>query len=153
MIKVLFVCLGNICRSPMAEAVFAWQVRQAGLDHKIECDSAGTGRWHLGEQPHMGTRHILDLNGIPWNHRAREITEKDLKEFDYIIPMDRTNEFDIRSMEFPAARIALLMAFAPEMGVEEVPDPYYTGGFDEVYELVQKGASGLLAEIRKEHSL
>jgi protein-tyrosine phosphatase len=153
MIKVLFVCLGNICRSPMAEAVFSWQVRQAGLDHKIECDSAGTGRWHLGEQPHMGTRHILDAKGIPWNHRAREITEGDLQLFDYIIPMDRTNELDILSLGFTKARVKLLMSFTPEAGVDEVPDPYYTGEFEEVYELVQKGAAGVLAEIREEHAL
>src|SRR5437868_4309094 len=125
MIKVLFVCLGNICRSPMAEGVFANLVREAGLEDKIEIDSAGTGSWHIGEKAHRGTLAVLDKNRIPYNGRARRLTRDDLKTYDYIIPMDEENLADIKTLGSVKGKMALLLSFAPELGVSEVPDPYF----------------------------
>src|SRR5262244_2724153 len=98
MVRVLFVCLGNICRSPMAEAVFAHKVRAAGLENKIEADSAGTGHWHLGEPPHPGTQRILRARNIAFDHSARLLTRDDLDAFDYILTMDEMNLRDVRSL-------------------------------------------------------
>lgn len=153
MIRVVFVCLGNICRSPMAEAVFQQLVREAGLDDKIEADSAGTGHWHIGEPPHRGTRAILEKHHIPYTSCARLLSRRDLDEAAYLIAMDNENLADIRALGSGRARIARLMDYAPERGVEEVPDPYYNGRFEEVYDLVKDGAAGLLAAIRREHGL
>ncbi len=156
MIRVLFVCLGNICRSPMAEGVFQYMVDEAGLSDDILVDSAGTGSWHVGEQAHSGTRQVLRQNDIPYNGRSRKFTRQDFDNFDYILAMDRSNERDIRALlrgDETDAEIRLFMSFAPETGVEEVPDPYYKGRFDFVYELVSKASAGLLAHIREQHDL
>jgi protein-tyrosine phosphatase len=153
MVRVLFVCLGNICRSPMAEAVFAHKVREAGLEDAIEADSAGTGHWHVGEPPHSGTRRILAREGIAYAGRARLIAPADFDRFDYIVAMDRQNRRDIEAMGSGRARVVLFMDYAPHLGVAEVPDPYYDGRFDAVYDLVQEAAEGLLAAIRREHGL
>src|SRR4051812_26586452 len=91
MIRVLFVCLGNICRSPMAEAVFLHKVKAAGLDGEISADSAGTGNWHVGAPPHSGTRRILSAKGIAYEGRARQLSRSDLDSFDYILTMDEQN--------------------------------------------------------------
>ena len=153
MIRVLFVCLGNICRSPMAEALFRHRVRLAGLQDKIEADSAGTGDWHVGEPPHAGTARLLAENKIEYDHCARQLTLRDLNDFDYIITMDAMNLEDVRALGRGRARVAPLLSFAPDAGTTEVPDPYYTGNFEEVYGLVSEAADGLLAAIRREHSL
>ena len=153
MIRVLFVCLGNICRSPMAEAVFTHLVNEAGLQKQIVADSAGTGDWHIGQPAHVGTLKMLTRNGIDYQGRARLIAPEDLEDFDYIITMDDSNLKNVRRLGKGRARVAPLMSFAPETGVAEVPDPYYSGGFERVYELVQEGAAGLLQEIRQEHGL
>src|SRR5258708_39423554 len=121
MIRVLFVCLGNICRSPMAEAVFAHLVEEAGLSDRISADSAGTGHWHLGERPHNGTRRVLEKNSIAYDHRARLLEEEDVNRFDYIIAMDRHNLRDIKALRGGRARIGLLMDYAPQLAVAEVP--------------------------------
>lgn len=156
MIRVLFVCLGNICRSPMAEAVFRHKVRAAGLEGQIEADSAGTGDWHAGSPAHPGTRRLLADNEIDCDHCARQITREDFDGFDYILTMDEENLSAVRALARSGkgrARIGPLMDFAPSASVREVPDPYYTGGFAEVYALVSEAAEGLLAHIRKEHGL
>lgn len=88
---VLFVCLGNICRSPMAEAIFRSQVEQAGLARMISCDSAGTGAWHIGKPPHPGTRRVLQKHSLATPHLARVVTQSDFTRFDYLIAMDRDN--------------------------------------------------------------
>ena len=153
MIRVLFVCLGNICRSPMAEAVFRHKVTLAGLQDKIEADSAGTGDWHVGERPHPGTRRILADNGVEYDHCARQLTARDLDTFDYVITMDEANRRGVERLGKGRARVVGLLSHAPRTGVAEVPDPYYTGDFDEVYGLVSEAAEALFASIRREHGL
>jgi protein-tyrosine phosphatase len=152
-VRVLFVCLGNICRSPMAEAVFNHLVQGANLQHAIEADSAGTGDWHIGQPAHHGTRSILQKNNIPYDGRGRQIARNDLDEFDYIVTMDNENLSDVQLLGSGRAKIAPLLSYATDAGTHEVPDPYHTGGFEGVYQLVHAGAAGLLDTIRKEHRL
>ena len=153
MIRVLFVCLGNICRSPMAESVFLHQVRTAGLETQIEVDSAGTGDWHIGDRPHEGTLEILKKNGIAEGSRARQIRVSDLSAFDYLIVMDNSNRENVAKLGQSAAQVHRLLDFVPETANREVPDPYFTGDFAGVYELVERGCAALLAEIRESHNL
>jgi protein-tyrosine phosphatase len=159
MIRVLFVCLGNICRSPMAEAVFQHMVNQEGLADQIEADSAGTGEWHIGSAAHPGTLAVLQTNGIAYDGRGRTLHPTDMRNFDYIIPMDNDNLRNVQRLHKlagGAAKVALLLDFseaAKKAGLREVPDPYLTGGFENVYSLVTDGAAGLLAAIRREHDL
>ncbi len=153
MVRVLFVCLGNICRSPMAEAVLAHKVREAGLEKEIEADSAGTGDWHLGQPPHRGTRALLKQRRIDYTHAARLITPVDLEEFDYVLTMDNQNLANVRAMGTGRAVVRPFLEYAPHLLLCEVPDPYLTGGFSEVYDLVDAAADGLLAAIRAEHDV
>jgi protein-tyrosine phosphatase len=160
MIRVLFVCLGNICRSPVAEAVFTHLVREAGLEDQIEIDSAGTGDWHVGQPAHRGTRAVLRENGIEYSGCGRQITQDDLQLFDYVITMDDENLANVRALANEAqstrARITPLLDYAPDTvknNTREVPDPYFGGGFDIVYRLVHAGCSGLLDHIRCERKL
>ncbi len=153
MIRVLFVCLGNICRSTMAEALFRHKVREAGLEDQIQADSAGTGDWHLGEPPHPGTMQILAENGVEYEHRARQITARDLNEFDAIITMDEANRRGVLKLGQGKAVVTSLLSYAPTLGVAEVPDPYLTGNFGEVYPLVDAATEGLLAALRERHGL
>lgn len=152
MVRVLFVCLGNICRSPMAEGLFRHMVREAGLETQIQVDSAGIGGWHIGAPPHEGTRRILTARGVDVTGLvARQVSATDLVRFDYIIAMDQENVTALKRLQRAAGElpIHLLMEFAPEAAAREVPDPWYTGNFTEVYELVEAGCRGLLAHIRK----
>jgi protein-tyrosine phosphatase len=153
MIRVLFVCMGNICRSPMAEGVFQQLVEQAGLHDQFICDSAGTAGYHAGETAHRGTLAILQKNGIPYNGRSRQLTRADLKNFDYILAMDEDNLAGIRSLGGSTAKVNLFLDYAPNQPIREVPDPYYNDRFDTVYDLVLAASEGLLAEIRREHNL
>ena len=98
MVRVLFVCLGNICRSPMAEAVFAHKVKAAGLENEIQADSAGTGDWHLGQPPHRGTRDLLKKRKIDYTHKARRVTPVDLEDFEYVLTMDAQNLTNVRAI-------------------------------------------------------
>ena len=157
MIRVLFVCLGNICRSPMAEAVFAHLVNEAGLQNEIEVDSAGTGDWHVGAPAHHGTQEVLREAGIEYSGCGRQITREDLQNFDYIITMDNENLANVRALITgstpPKARIVPLLEYSREAQAQdmaEVPDPYFVGGFDVTYQLVDSGCRGLLETIRRE---
>ncbi len=150
-IRVLFVCMGNICRSPMAEAVFRSLVKEAGLASTFEIASVGTGSWHVGERPHPGTQAILQRNGISvGDKRAQRLSPSDLDYYDYIIAMDQENIDDMAQIHSTAPRgeIHRLLEFAPSGGSLDVPDPYYTGCFDRVYDLVTAGCQGLLGYIR-----
>ncbi|WP_164217518.1 low molecular weight protein-tyrosine-phosphatase [Virgibacillus sp. YIM 98842] len=156
MISVLFVCLGNICRSPMAEAVFRDKLEQKGLTGKISVDSAGTGDYHVGKEPHKGTRELLDRNHISYEGMlARQVSYGDWSKFDYIIAMDDQNITDLSRInkETEDVYIAKLMDFVDDPGDENVPDPYYTGNFDYTYELVSEGCSKLLDFILKKHTI
>ncbi len=155
MIRVLFVCLGNICRSPMAEAVFLHLVREAGLSDKIEVDSAGTGDWHIGARPHKGTLAVLKKNGVPVDSRARQVRLEDLDDFDFIITMDATNSKNVLALsrEAPRAHVARLLDYVPDAPEKNVPDPYFTGDFDGVYALVCTGCTHLLGYIRQKFEL
>jgi protein-tyrosine phosphatase len=154
-VRVLFVCLGNICRSPMAEGVFQHLVDEAGLSDTIQVDSAGTSGWHVGERAHRGTRNILREHGIDYHGRARQIRPQDFAQFDYILALDDSNLDDLRRMA-PAntqAVIKRFLDFADDVPTHEVPDPYYDGRFEEVYHLVRWGADALLAHIREEEGI
>jgi protein-tyrosine phosphatase len=155
MIQVLFICLGNICRSPMAEAVMHHLVREAGLEHQITVDSVGVGDWHIGQPAHRGTQAILHHHNIPYAGRARQITADDVANADYLIAMDGQNEADVSAMlpRDAEKRVHRLLEFAPTGFPRDVPDPYFTGNFDEVFHLVDVGCRGLLARIRETHSL
>lgn len=158
MIKVLFVCLGNICRSPMADAVFQQKVRDAGLDNQILVDSAGTGSWHVGETAHQGTLNVLKKHHIPYAGRARQFKQRDLRDFDYILAMDSSNLTNIRRYAGGESdgEIRLFLSYAKDAGtvdIETVPDPYYDNRFDYVFDLVNKGCDALLTYIKIKHEL
>lgn len=150
--KVLFVCLGNICRSPTAEAVFRQLLAQSSMRLDIEVASAGIGDWHIGEPPDQraqaaARRRGLDMSGI----RARQIVHEDFALFDLILAMDRQNFAELRRRA-PVQyreRVRLFLEFAPEVGAHDVPDPYYGGeaGFEEVLDLAEQAARGLLTHL------
>jgi protein-tyrosine phosphatase len=134
----------------MAEVVFRERVREAGLSEHIEVDSAGTGDWHVGKPAHAGTRGILAGKGFACDHRARVIARGDLDSFDHVVAMDGQNLRDIGALGSGRAVISLFLEHADGLSVRDVPDPYYTGNFEEVYALVDAAAVGLLARIRRE---
>jgi protein-tyrosine phosphatase len=153
-VRVLFVCLGNICRSPMAEAIFQRMVDEAGLTERFEVDSAGTGSWHVGEKAHSGTRRVLAAHGISYEGRARQIRAADMDDPEtYVVTMDRSNLRDLIAKFGDHPHLVRLLDFAVETGERDVPDPYYNGNFEYVYQLVADGCRGLLEAIRKEQNL
>lgn len=153
-INVLFVCLGNICRSPMAEAVFRNLVDEAGLSDKFHIDSAGTGSWHIGEKAHHGTRAILKEHGITYNGRARQITAQDMADpKTYVITMDQSNSDTLRRQFGTHSNQYRLLDFSSQAAESDVPDPYYTNNFAYVYQLVTDGCQGLLETIRQREGL
>ena len=153
MVRILFVCLGNICRSPMAHAILVHRVRALGLETQIEVDSAGTGDWHIGDAPHAGTLQILKTYNIEHPMQARQIVAADGDEFDYLIVMDDKNERDVRDVAAGRAHIARLLDYLPEMENKNVPDPYFTGDFDAVYQMLSAACENLLAEVRREQGI
>jgi len=154
MVSVLFVCLGNICRSPTAEGVFRDLVTRAGLGDHIHIDSAGTHAYHIGAPPDERSqaearRRGVDLSAL----RGRQAAAADFKCFDYILAMDRSNLHNLTRICPPGAqqRLRLFLDFAPHTVHREVPDPYYDDGFGRVYEMIEDAAQGLLADIRERH--
>jgi protein-tyrosine phosphatase len=137
----------------MAEAVFAHKVKEAGLADKILVDSAGTGGWHEGEPPHLGTRRVLESKMIEYSHRARILEPADFDNFDYILTMDEDNFRTVNRMKHGTAKVVRFMDFAPELEVREVPDPWYDGRFEHVYSLIDRAAQGLLEMIQSEKNL
>lgn len=151
--RVLFVCLGNICRSPLAEGVFRSLVDEAGLGARFEIDSAGTGSWHVGERPDARAVVVAREHGVELDSRARQVTEDDLGAFDFVIAMDHDNLGTLQRMAARSggdAAIQLLRAYDPDRDGDEVPDPYYggVGGFESVYQIVRRSCEGLLAQLR-----
>ena len=159
MIKVLFVCLGNICRSPMAEAIFHHQVQQADLGQSIHTDSAGTSNYHPGEPPDHRTLEVLRAQGIETQQTARQIKARDFQDFDYILAMDRNNFTNIERMADQQgkthARLKMMGAYAEAAGEPNVPDPYYGDlkNFADVYAMLAPACENLLSEIRETHNL
>ncbi|MBK1678854.1 low molecular weight protein-tyrosine-phosphatase [Rhodocyclus tenuis] len=154
MIKILFVCMGNICRSPTAEGVFRQLLRREGLEGAVEVDSAGTHGYHVGEAPDTRTQHAAASRGYDLSAmRARKVAPQDLEYFDIVLAMDRSNLETLQRMCLPAHldRLGLLMPYAPNFDDDEVPDPFYGlgYGFDLVIDMVEDASQGLLAVVRE----
>ena len=155
-VKVLFVCMGNICRSPTAHGVFRHLVTQAGLATRIEIDSAGTHAYHEGEPPDDRAQETALSRGIDIGDlRARRAAAEDFEYFDYVLAMDQDNYRRLSQICPPGmeGKLLLFMDYAPELRVREVPDPYYGGqcGFDQVFDMLEAAARGLLGEISRRH--
>jgi protein-tyrosine phosphatase len=154
--RILFVCLGNICRSPTAEGVMRSLVRQADLEDRIELDSAGTGAWHVGSPPDARASAAAAARGVVLEGQARKVAPEDFEEFDLILAMDGSNLHDLKQLaegEEQQAKVRLLREFDPASTGDrdlDVPDPYYGGenGFADVFEFVQAACEGLLEQIR-----
>lgn len=152
MLKLLFVCHGNICRSPMAEFVMKDIVRKNGLSDKIYVESSATSREEIGNDIHYGTKRKLTEMGIPFEKRgARQITKKDYEDFDYIILMDSYNVRNLKRIipEDNKNKVFKLLDFSKRKG-EDIADPWYTGNFDETYNDVIMGCEGLLLKLKTE---
>lgn len=158
-VRVLFVCMGNICRSPAAEAVMKQMVRDRGLQDKIRIDSAGTLGYHAGNPSDPRMRAAGTKRGYIFDHLARQVRREDFFEFDYIVAMDRDNLEGLKGFspvkENGRAEVSLLLEHCVEQGLCEVPDPYYGGpdGFEHVMDLVEAGCEALLARIVERHEL
>ncbi|MGD9689362.1 MAG: low molecular weight protein-tyrosine-phosphatase [Phycisphaerales bacterium] len=154
---ILFVCLGNICRSPLAKAVFAQQARARGVIDRFEIDSCGTGSWHAGGPADPRTLAVAKRFGIPMVHTARQFDPgADAGRFELILAMDRDNAAALRSMGAPRERVRLFRSFDPELRGEDgaaidVPDPYLGGpeGFEHMYHLISRASAGLLDHLQE----
>jgi protein-tyrosine phosphatase len=153
-VKLLFVCMGNICRSPTAEGVMRHLLREEGLEDEIVIDSAGTGAWHVGNPPDRRATAAARARGIALEGAARQVRPSDFEDFDLLLVADRENLADMRAIapdEEARAKVRLLRSFDPAAhGDLDVPDPYYGGpdGFEDVLDLIEAACRGLLAEIR-----
>lgn len=158
MVKVLFICMGNICRSPTAEGVFRAVVEEAGLSHRFEIDSAGTHAYHIGEPPDQRAQQAALGRGVDLsNQRARRVKESDFEYYDFVLAMDRDN---LGNLSYSCAdehsdKLQLFLDYAEHMNESEVPDPYYGGpqGFEHVLDLIEAASRGLLEHIQAKHNL
>lgn len=158
MTKVMFVCLGNICRSPLAEAIFKHKVKNRGLDDVLWADSAGTSDYHIGEPPDSRTVRNALKNGVTVDHRGQQLTVKHLDEYDYIFAMDSQNHASIQRLvngRRIRAKIDLIRSFDPLSPGGEVPDPYYGGehGFQEVFEMLDRSIEKLIDYLVEENGI
>lgn len=158
MVKVLFVCMGNICRSPTAEGVFRQIVEESNLTHRVEIDSAGTHAYHVGEPPDNRAQQAANRRGIDLSQqRARRVKDSDFEYYDYVLAMDRDNFSNLTYMcpDDHSHKIMLFLDFAQQMRESEVPDPYYGGaqGFEHVLDLIDAASRGLIEHILEKHKL
>jgi protein-tyrosine phosphatase len=156
-IGVLFVCLGNICRSPLAEGVFRHVVEEAGLADRFDIDSAGTSSYHTGSPPDARTVTVARQRGLDLDHAARQVADEDLHRFDYVLVMDASNRGKVQRRAAQTkgrAEVRMLREFDPDAAGElDVPDPYFGGddGFEAVHDMVERSCRALLDHIRAEH--
>lgn len=155
-IKVLFVCMGNICRSPTAEGVFRSLVSQHRLDEQVSIDSAGTHAYHIGSPPDRRSQAAALQRGVDLSQQvARHFDVADFDRFDYVLVMDHDNLQILNALcpEDHAQKLSLFLRFAPQLNEDEVPDPYYGGGrgFERVLDLIEAASEGLLADIRRRY--
>ena len=149
--KILFVCLGNICRSPAAEGIFMQKIKDRDLENLFVVDSAGTGGWHVGNLADSRMRETALSRGIKLTSRSRKIEESDLYEFDHILVMDNDNLYQVKSLiqdksHSVNSKIELILSYSKDSTLDEVPDPYYGGqsGFDKVLDLLDDALDGLI---------
>ncbi|MFN3999574.1 low molecular weight protein-tyrosine-phosphatase [Algoriphagus sp.] len=159
MIKVLFVCLGNICRSPLAEVIFNYKIQKMGLESQFKSDSAGTSDFHIGELPDERSIKCAKKNGLMMTHRARQVNRTDFRDFHYIIAMDENNLRNLNNLKdrykFPDKEIFLMRDFENgEQGLA-VPDPYYGGeeGFDEIFQILNQSIDDFLIKVKEVHQI
>ena len=154
MVRVLFVCLGNICRSPIAQGVFENVLRREGLEDEVFVDSAGTGTWHVGEPPDQRAQRSASARGLDLSsQRARRIAPDDCETFDYVLTMDEENYRAVASLCRGSAVVRPFLDFAKDTPEREVPDPFYGGpeGFEHVLNLVEEASEGLIEDLRVHH--
>jgi protein-tyrosine phosphatase len=154
MVRVLFVCMGNICRSPIAQGVFENVLQHEGLEDEVFVDSAGTGSWHIGEPPDERAQESAGLRGLDLSsQRARRIAPDDCQNFDYVLTMDEENYRAVAALCRGSAVVRPFLDFATDSPEREVPDPYYGGPdvFELVLDLVEGASKGLLEDIRERH--
>jgi protein-tyrosine phosphatase len=152
LVKVLFVCAGNICRSPLAQGVFEDVLRHEGLEEEVLVDSAGTGDWNVGSPPDERAQRSARLRGLDLSaQRARRFSPDDCESFDYVLTMDEENYKTVSSVCRGSAVVRPFLAFAPGLPEREIPDPYYGGpdGFEHVLDLARKTSEGLVEDIRR----
>jgi protein-tyrosine phosphatase len=155
MVKILFVCMGNICRSPTAEGVFRHKAIEAGLDDQIHIDSAGTIAYHVGHPPDLRAQRAALKRGIDLStQRARRVTSKDFEEFDLVIAMDSDNHYELEAIcpKGHEDRLHMFLKFARNSSETDVPDPYYGGGngFELVLDLIEDASEGLLQHLKEQ---
>jgi len=157
-VKVLFVCLGNICRSPLAEAIFLHKVKDKKFDHWFEVDSCGTSNYHIGDPPDSRTIANARKNGVNMNHLGRQLCENDLDHFDFILAMDQSNHRNILRLSNARdhqQKISLMRMYDPHGKNEEVPDPYYGGEqhFQEVFDILDRTMDNFLSHLEEHYKL
>jgi protein-tyrosine phosphatase len=154
-VRICFVCLGNICRSPTAEAVMRHLLAQAGMSGQVAVESAGTGDWHIGEPRDPRSSAMGKARGVPLSGTARQFRAPDFDRYDHVIAMDRSNQKALLAMarnDADRAKVRLLRSFDPASPPDaDVPDPYYDGGFDRVFDICEAACQGLLDHLRREH--
>ncbi len=150
-LSIIFVCLGNYCRSPMAEAIFKTKVNDAGLADRFEISSAGTKDWDIGLPPDRRAQEQLQIHDYPLNphKRARKITNSEIQETDYLIAMSER----VANALSHAKNVHLLLDFCPEITQKDIPDPYPTNTFPKAFSLIEKGCAALLDQIKQDHKL